>query len=142
MKTWRTLFPQITSFGNLVEAFRAARRGKPLTRERADFEFHLEGNLLHLQEELLAGAYRPGPYRTLSCRLVGVGRNRECVKPGTPSEPLRAMFQEATTCLTQGDVEPLRMLLVRGAEPAGSVREPEGRLDGNRESGRFSLLRG
>ena len=64
MKCWRNLFPQITSFENLVLAFRTARRWKPLTIERADFEFHLEENLFRLQEELVTGMYRPGPYRT------------------------------------------------------------------------------
>ena len=64
VKTWRNLFPLIVSFENLVLAFRAARRGKPLTQERADFEFDLEANLFRLQEELVTGAYRPGPYGT------------------------------------------------------------------------------
>jgi hypothetical protein len=35
MKTYPNLLPQIASFTNLVEAFRAARRGKPLTPEWA-----------------------------------------------------------------------------------------------------------
>lgn len=64
MKTWRNLFPRIASFENLLEAFWAARRNKALTQQRADFEFHLEDNLLWLQDELLAGTYQPGPYRT------------------------------------------------------------------------------
>ena len=64
MKRRAPLFPQIASFGNLLAAFHDARRRKPLGEERADCEFHLEERLFRLQEDLLAGTYRPGPYRT------------------------------------------------------------------------------
>ncbi len=73
MRTYRHLFPRIASFANLLGAFYDARRGKPLIRERAGFEFHLEENLFRLQEELVAGTYRPGPYRT-SYVMEGVRR--------------------------------------------------------------------
>jgi len=73
MRTWKNLFSKITSFENLLLAFRAARRGKPLTQERADFEFHLEERLFALQAELINGTYRPAPYRTF-CVTEGARR--------------------------------------------------------------------
>ncbi|HPC15109.1 MAG TPA: reverse transcriptase/maturase family protein [Candidatus Hydrogenedentes bacterium] len=63
MKTWKNLYPEIYSFGNLLEAARKAQRGK---RRRPDvFAFHarLEENLLDLQRELAGCTWRPGPYR-------------------------------------------------------------------------------
>jgi RNA-directed DNA polymerase len=64
VKSWRNLFPRITSFRNLYLAFRSARCGKPLTAERAAFEVDLEENLFRLQNELVTGTYLPDPYRT------------------------------------------------------------------------------
>lgn len=62
MKTFNKLYPQITSYENLYNAYRQARRGK---RERvavANFEFNLESDLLRLQEELQSHTYQPGMY--------------------------------------------------------------------------------
>lgn len=63
MKTYRHLYPEITSFTNLYAAFRKARRGKRDRPEVAAFEFELEDNLFQLQEELQAQRYCPGEYR-------------------------------------------------------------------------------
>lgn len=68
MRTYRNLYPQITSFANLHAAWRKARRGKRDRREVAAFEFDLEANLLDLQAELQDGAYQPGPYRNFYIR--------------------------------------------------------------------------
>jgi retron-type reverse transcriptase len=62
------LWPRVTSFENLYEAFRRARKGKRLRPDVAAFEFDLERNLLGLQRELLAGTYRPGGYRNFIVR--------------------------------------------------------------------------
>ena len=53
----------MTSFENLYEAFRRARKGKRTRPDVAAFEFDLERNLLDFQRELLDGAYRPAGYR-------------------------------------------------------------------------------
>lgn len=63
MKSYANLWPEITSFENLYEAFLRARRGKRTRPDVADFEFNLEPNLLLLQRELLDGTYRPAGYR-------------------------------------------------------------------------------
>jgi retron-type reverse transcriptase len=63
VKSHANLWPRVTSFENLYEAFRQARKGKRSRPDVATFEFDLERNLFGLQRELLAGEYRPGGYR-------------------------------------------------------------------------------
>ncbi|MDX1655713.1 MAG: reverse transcriptase/maturase family protein [Candidatus Competibacteraceae bacterium] len=63
MKGLIGLWPRLISFDNLWTAWRRARRGKSRKAGVAAFELDLEHNLLELQQELEAGAYRPGPYR-------------------------------------------------------------------------------
>jgi RNA-directed DNA polymerase len=62
VKTYKHLYPQITAFENLYQAFKNAARGKRSHPDVAGFEFDLEGNLLVLQAELQTLAYAPGPY--------------------------------------------------------------------------------
>ncbi len=62
MKTYKNLYAQIHSFGNLYVAFRAARKGKRNRAAVASFEFDLERNLLRLETELHDQTYRPGSY--------------------------------------------------------------------------------
>jgi hypothetical protein len=63
VKSHANLWPRVTSFENLYEAFRRARLGKRTRPDVAAFELDLEHNLLGLQEDLLGGGYRPGGYR-------------------------------------------------------------------------------
>lgn len=63
MKSHANLWPRVTSFENLYEAFRRARAGKRGRPDVAAFEFDLEQNLLQLQQELIDETYRPGGYR-------------------------------------------------------------------------------
>jgi len=62
MKTYKHLYPQITSFENLYLAFKAARRGKRAREDVATFEYNLEENLLNLQTKLETETYLPGKY--------------------------------------------------------------------------------
>ncbi|MBN1147367.1 MAG: group II intron reverse transcriptase domain-containing protein [Anaerolineales bacterium] len=62
MKRHKCLYPQIVEFENLRLAFKRAARGKRSRPDVADFEYHLEENLLALQDELLGEIYRPGSY--------------------------------------------------------------------------------
>ena len=62
MKTYNRLFNRICSFENLLLAARKAQDGKRFQEEVARFNFHLERELYHLQEELQTRTYRPGPY--------------------------------------------------------------------------------
>lgn len=57
------LFGRIAGFGHLLSAYRQARRGKRHRPDVAAFELNLEPELLRLQRELVAGHWRPGPYR-------------------------------------------------------------------------------
>ncbi len=63
-RTYSDLFPEVTSFDNLLQAFRKAAKGKRKKPEIAAFEYRLEPNLIELREELESGAYLPGPYRS------------------------------------------------------------------------------
>lgn len=63
MKRYGDLYETITGFENLYLASRRAMLGKRGKESCASFELDLEEELLQLREELLAGSYRPGPYR-------------------------------------------------------------------------------
>ena len=58
------LFPQICSFENLFLAYRKARKGKRGKESTAAFEYDQEKELLKLREELVAGTWQPGAYRS------------------------------------------------------------------------------
>ena len=60
MKRQGGLFERVVAFDNLLLAARKAARGKRDKAPVARFEFHLEPALLRLQDELIAGRYRPG----------------------------------------------------------------------------------
>jgi hypothetical protein len=64
MKRTNDLFECIVRFDNLLAAERRAARGKRDRPSVARFEFHLERELIRLQEALLAGCYRPGAFYT------------------------------------------------------------------------------
>ena len=64
MKSYKHLYPQIAGFANLDLAWHKARRGKRSKEAAARFEENAEGEMFQLERELLAHAYRPGPYRT------------------------------------------------------------------------------
>ncbi len=55
-------YAQVYDWDNLYLAWRKASRGKRGRAAAACFEYHLEDNLVTLQEELAAQTYRPGPY--------------------------------------------------------------------------------
>ena len=61
-KSFDNLYPTITSFQNLWQAYRKAAKGKRGQQGVAEFEYRLESNLLALQAELQAKTYRPGAY--------------------------------------------------------------------------------
>jgi retron-type reverse transcriptase len=63
MKTYKNLFPEVASFGNLHSAWRKARRGKRSRPDVLRFDFNQESEILALERELQEGTYRPGAYR-------------------------------------------------------------------------------
>ena len=64
MKRHGHLFERIVSFDNLLLAAKKALLGKKSKPVVAQFFFHLETELLRLEEELKTGTYIPRPYRT------------------------------------------------------------------------------
>ena len=64
MKRYGHLFERIVTFENLLLAARKALRGKKDRKPVAMFYFHLEPEILKLEEELLEGTYVPRPYRS------------------------------------------------------------------------------
>lgn len=63
MRSHGNLFEQVYPFDSLHAAYLRARRGKRDKREVLQFERDLEGQLIQLQNELIWGTYRTGPYR-------------------------------------------------------------------------------
>ncbi len=63
MKRIGYTWTQITSFENLLIAYKKARLGKRSRNEVALFGLNLETNLLQLQDELINKTYMPGAYR-------------------------------------------------------------------------------
>jgi RNA-directed DNA polymerase len=64
MKSFRHLYPQVTTWYNLHLAWQKAHKGKRGKEPAADFEYALEDNLLALQAELTEKTYQPGPYHS------------------------------------------------------------------------------
>jgi RNA-directed DNA polymerase len=67
-RTYDNLFPALTSFENLYQAYHKAARGKRGQPAVAAFEFDLESNLLRLQGELGSRTYRVGGYYSFYIR--------------------------------------------------------------------------
>ena len=63
MKRLGGLWSQVTAWENLLLAAQKARRGKRSRPAVADFQLHLERELLSLRAALEDGSYRPGAYR-------------------------------------------------------------------------------
>lgn len=56
------MYAQLTSWDNLLLAYRLASKGKRCQATVAAFEYRLEDHLLGLQASLRMHTYRPGPY--------------------------------------------------------------------------------
>jgi RNA-directed DNA polymerase len=65
-KRYHHLWPQLVSFTNLWAAFKKGAKGKRSKSAVADFEYHLEANLLQLRTELRTGSYQPGAYQSFT----------------------------------------------------------------------------
>jgi len=79
MKRQAGLFERINTFRNLLQAARQAARGKREKLAVAYFEFHLERELLTLQEELQTLSYRPGSFFTFE--ICDPKRRAICAAP-------------------------------------------------------------
>ena len=63
MKTYNHLFPKITNFANLFNAYNQARAGKRNRTSVSRFDYLADLNLLNLKSHLIKNSYRPGKYR-------------------------------------------------------------------------------
>ena len=59
-------YADVYEWDNLYRAYRKAAKGKRGRPAAAGFEYQLEDNLVHLQEELAAETYRPGQYASFT----------------------------------------------------------------------------
>jgi RNA-directed DNA polymerase len=78
------LWKQVIAFDNLWLAYRKTARGKRGLPAAASFELELEVNLIHLHQDLIQGAYQPGPYISFYIhdpkhRLISAARFRDRV---------------------------------------------------------------
>lgn len=74
MKRVGNLFEKVVNLKNLLLAAKKAFRGKRLKKTPASFYFHLESEILTLQEELASGCYIPRPYEIFEIREPKVRR--------------------------------------------------------------------
>lgn len=58
------MYTEVTSWENLLQAFKNASRGKRGHPDVAEFEYRLEDNILLLQHELQQQNYQPGRYQS------------------------------------------------------------------------------
>ena len=98
MKTYKHLYPKICDFENLRQAFKNAARGKRRRPDVAGFEYHLEANLLALQEELLSQTYLPGSYYNFSIhdpkpRLISAAPFRDRVVHHALCQVIEPLFE-------------------------------------------------
>jgi retron-type reverse transcriptase len=68
MKRFGNLYASVTSFENLMGAARKALRGKKSKSSAASFYFHMENEVIALQEELTSGSYIPSSYHLFEIR--------------------------------------------------------------------------
>jgi RNA-directed DNA polymerase len=92
------LYERICTWDNLYLAWRNAARGKRGRTPAASFEFHLEDNLLQLQEELQRKTYCPGPYHSFTIhepkhRLISAAPFRDRVVHHALCNVIEPMFE-------------------------------------------------
>jgi retron-type reverse transcriptase len=102
MKRIGNLWPQVTSWENLLASALAAARGKRKRPDVARFLFDLEPNVCALQRELLAGDWKPGDYRTFwirdpKPRMISAAPFRDRVVHHAVTRVLETVFEPRFT---------------------------------------------
>lgn len=107
-RKYKHLYEQVCSFDNLWNASRKARCGKRQKHAVADFEYHLEENLLAIQQTLQTESYQFGGYNRFTIyephqRLISAAPYRDRVVHHALCnviEPLldRAMIYDSYAC--------------------------------------------
>ena len=68
VKTFDDLYPRLTDFGNLYEAWRKAAKSKRGCPAAAGLELNLTDELVRLQKELIDQTWQPGEYHSFTIR--------------------------------------------------------------------------
>jgi hypothetical protein len=102
MKRAGNLWPELVSMPNLLEAARAAARGKRNRPDVARFLLDLEPELLQVRRELIDGSYRPGAYRTFTVlepkpRMISAAPFRDRVVHHALTRVLEPVFERRFT---------------------------------------------
>ena len=102
MRRAGNLWPQVTSWENLLASVLAAARGKRKRPDVARFLFDLEPNICSLQRELLAGTWQPGEYRTFwirdpKPRMISAAPFRDRVVHHAVTRVLETVFEPRFT---------------------------------------------
>jgi retron-type reverse transcriptase len=84
MKRYGNLYHEIINFENILLASRQAQKGKRFRDNVLDFNYHLETELIRLQQQLTDKTYQPGAYRTFcltnpKSRLISAAPYRDRV---------------------------------------------------------------
>lgn len=79
MRTIRNIFDDITSFDNLLVAYRQAQKGKRYRDYACSFDYRAPSHLLRLQRDLRSGTYTLAPYRHFVLREA---KSRNVAAPG------------------------------------------------------------
>jgi retron-type reverse transcriptase len=92
------LWPEITSFENLLQAAKLAAAGKRSRPDVARFRMDLEIELVRLRRELLSGTYQPGAYRDFEVhdgkpRLISAAPFRDRVVHHALTRVLEPLFE-------------------------------------------------
>jgi RNA-directed DNA polymerase len=92
------LWPDLSSFVNLLTAAKRAAAGKRRRADVAAFALNLEGELVQLRRELLDGSYQPGPYRSFQVmdpkpRLISAAPFRDRVVHHALTQVLEPIFE-------------------------------------------------
>lgn len=78
MKRYGNLYPQISTFENLLVAARQAQRSKRYRSNVLAFNYNLEAELFQIQTELTTQIYQPGTYR-----IAPISKNSQFFMPLT-----------------------------------------------------------
>jgi retron-type reverse transcriptase len=84
MKRYGNIYSQVINFENIFLASRKAQKGKRFRDNVLDFNYHLETELIRLQQQLTDKTYQPGAYRTFhltnpKSRLISAAPYRDRV---------------------------------------------------------------
>ena len=102
MKRVGNLWPQLTSWDNLLRAALGAARGKRTRPDVSGFLLNLEPEVCALQRELLDGSYTPGAYRSFLVRepkhrLISAAPFRDRVVHHALTQVLEPIFKKRFT---------------------------------------------